>query len=117
MKSTNISFLRMISSILIVIFMIFSTPIPVAESGINEPFARLIHSTSVETAAKPSVRKDQPMLAKLKLAAFMAVLLFHAAAQRKLPLPLPAAHVFRPFIARRLILMKLTPVKCTSLFV
>jgi len=118
MKSFNFSSIRWISTILIALFMIFSTPTPLPETTIMNEAARTVVAPTVESFIKPHVRTGSAIAAHLRFSALAAVMLLSmlAAYNNNLRTTVPRVSV-RPIIARRLRRIKLAPVKFTSLFV
>jgi len=117
MKSQVYSSIRFISTVLIALFMLFSTPTPIPETVMNEA-TRTIVSPTVESFVKPLTRTGAVITAKMQLTAMAAVFSFLVLVAYRTSgnMFVPRA-LYRPTIARRLRRLKLTPVKYTSLFV
>ncbi|CAG7604872.1 hypothetical protein PAESOLCIP111_00746 [Paenibacillus solanacearum] len=117
MFSRDISINRMISLILIMIFMVFATPTPTLEANSGES-TRVSQGTDY-FVQQATVRKHVSAYKNSLFAALFSVLsLFALFMMNAFCRVLRESHVsFRPHIARRLTHMLLFPIKFTSHFV
>ncbi|MFE5323005.1 hypothetical protein ACFQ88_30445 [Paenibacillus sp. NPDC056579] len=110
---------RMLSVMFIVVFMIFATPTPIAESNINETARTTVQQGMEFYSTNTTVRKQTSTSETLRVLAYLATL--HAVLHSLIPMVrrvLTEAHIsFHPQIARRLTRMLLSPLKFSSLYV
>ncbi|MDR6549059.1 hypothetical protein [Paenibacillus qinlingensis] len=110
---------RYFTVVFIAIFMIFATPTPVAESGLNES-ARTTVQQGIEfysnhTTVRKQISSSEMLRLLTHIAALAAILQGLLLATRYTRI---ISHLlFHPLIARRLTRMILSPLKFTSIYV